>query len=184
MRKWFARLFAVIALGGAIAGIYFAIESVRADDAAFVTALLMASGAVTSIALSTSLHLQGWADAAFSLRHARSMWVGWELWPCLAWLAWRRQLRTLAVRIDRRTVDEFHHQVRNTLLGRAPIEELGDVGVIEVGEDLSFGTKSPARFRRGERSVLSTTRGYSIVTPLALIIAAQFSTSLPIKLWR
>ena len=33
MRKWFARLFAVIALGGAIAGIYFAIDSVRADDA-------------------------------------------------------------------------------------------------------------------------------------------------------
>jgi hypothetical protein len=33
MRKWFARLFAVIALGGAAAGIYFAIDSVRADDA-------------------------------------------------------------------------------------------------------------------------------------------------------
>jgi hypothetical protein len=26
--------------------------------------------------------------------------------------------------------------------------------------------------------------GYSIVTPLALIIAAQFSTSLPMKVWR
>ncbi|HET8937179.1 MAG TPA: phospholipid carrier-dependent glycosyltransferase [Polyangiales bacterium] len=55
-------------------------------------------GVVTSIALSSpSLRLQGWADSPFSLRHARSMWVGWELWPWLAWLAWRRQLRTLAL---------------------------------------------------------------------------------------
>jgi hypothetical protein len=55
-------------------------------------------GAVTGIALSDpSLRLQGWSDAQFSLRHARNMWLGWELWPLLAWLAYRRQLRTLAL---------------------------------------------------------------------------------------
>src|SRR4051794_7440735 len=31
MRKWFARLFAVIALGGAAVGIYFAIDSVKSE---------------------------------------------------------------------------------------------------------------------------------------------------------
>src|SRR3954466_10122771 len=32
MRKWFARLFALIALAGAAFGIYYAIDSVRAED--------------------------------------------------------------------------------------------------------------------------------------------------------
>src|SRR3954451_3811733 len=32
MRKWFARLFAVIALGGAAVGIYYAIDSVKSES--------------------------------------------------------------------------------------------------------------------------------------------------------
>jgi hypothetical protein len=55
-------------------------------------------GLITTIAVSSSsLRLQGWSDTPFTLRHARNMWVGWELWPLIAWLAWQRQARTLVL---------------------------------------------------------------------------------------
>jgi hypothetical protein len=55
-------------------------------------------GTLTAIAVgSSSLRLQGWSDTPFTLSIARRMWVGWELWPVLAWLAWRRQARVLVL---------------------------------------------------------------------------------------
>jgi hypothetical protein len=50
----------------------------------------------------------------------------------------------VAVTIETDSVDVFHRQVRHTVFARTPIEQAGDVGVIQVGQDLPFGPE-PAR---------------------------------------
>jgi hypothetical protein len=53
---------------------------------------------VTSLAFGVAdIHMQGWSLTPLSLRHARAMGVGPELWPLMAWLAWRRQARILVL---------------------------------------------------------------------------------------
>ncbi|MET0390768.1 MAG: hypothetical protein ABW321_32645 [Polyangiales bacterium] len=54
--------------------------------------------AITALGLSVpGVSMQGWSATALTLKHARNMWVGPELWPFFAWLAWQRQLRSLVV---------------------------------------------------------------------------------------
>ena len=51
----------------------------------------------------------------------------------------RRQEMLVAVFGDRDAVDQFHHEVRPPGLGRADIEDPGDVGVIHHRQSLAFG---------------------------------------------
>jgi hypothetical protein len=44
-----------------------------------------------------ALRMQGWSNTPFTLNLARNMWVGPELWPLIAWLAWKRQAQLLAL---------------------------------------------------------------------------------------
>ena len=47
-----------------------------------------------------------------------------------------------AENIDRATLDKFHGEVRNTFSGCASIEEPGNKGMIEIGQDLPLFAKS------------------------------------------
>ena len=58
----------------------------------------------------------------------------------------KRQLA--GVFIDGPPLDVFHDEIGPAVLRRAAVEELGDVGVIEMGEDLPFGTEPPDDLRR------------------------------------
>jgi hypothetical protein len=72
----------------------------RPDAWAFVTCLLPVAyvATVSAISLHTpGLRMQGWSLTPFTLRHARAMLIGPELWPLLAWLAWRREFRALVL---------------------------------------------------------------------------------------
>src|SRR5262245_35241506 len=53
-----------------------------------------------------------------------------------------RQLEAIAILGDRQTVDVFHYEIRQSVFGGRAVEQLCDVGVAEVGEDLSLGSKS------------------------------------------
>jgi hypothetical protein len=53
----------------------------------FVATVTMAGWAVPGLAM------QGWSSTAFSLKHARNMWVGPELWPFIVWFGYRREWR-------------------------------------------------------------------------------------------
>jgi hypothetical protein len=52
------------------------------------------------------------------------------------------QFLGVAVQIDRPAIDIVHDEVGRALLGRATIQELGDVGVVQVGQDLPLGAKA------------------------------------------
>jgi hypothetical protein len=41
--------------------------------------------------------MQGWSSTAFSLKHARNMWVGPELWAFIAWFSYRREWRIVVL---------------------------------------------------------------------------------------
>jgi hypothetical protein len=57
---------------------------------------LMFVAAVTAAGLMVpGVSMQGWSSTAFTLKHARNMWVGPELWPFIAWLAYRREWRVI-----------------------------------------------------------------------------------------
>lgn len=43
------------------------------------------------------VHMQGWSHTALSLRHARAMGVGPEVWPLLGWLAFRARWSLLVI---------------------------------------------------------------------------------------
>ena len=59
----------------------------------------------------------------------------------------------VAIFVDGRAGNEVHHKVRLTFGGRAAIQKLGDVGVVEVGQNLAFGFESfYGGVRRADRS--------------------------------
>jgi len=47
----------------------------------------------------------------------------------------------ITVRRDRLALDLLHHQIELTVIGRAAIEQAGDVRMIEAGQDLAFGAE-------------------------------------------
>lgn len=47
--------------------------------------------------LTPGIAMQGWSQRPFSWKYAEAMWVGPALWPIIAWLAWQRQARVLAI---------------------------------------------------------------------------------------
>ncbi len=53
-----------------------------------------------------------------------------------AQLAFERDLLLRAIRVDRPAVHELHDEIRQAVLGRAPVEERGDVGMCERSQDL------------------------------------------------
>jgi hypothetical protein len=72
----------------------------RPDTWAWLTVALPVAfvAGVTAISLSVpGVSMQGWSSTPFTLRHARNMWVGPELWPIIAWLAYRREVRVLVL---------------------------------------------------------------------------------------
>ena len=44
----------------------------------------------------------------------------------------------IAVLVDRLTLDVLHHEVGQAVVRRAPVEQAGDVGVLEPREDLAL----------------------------------------------
>ena len=48
----------------------------------------------------------------------------------------------IAVLIDRGAGDEVHHEIGAAVGGGAAIQELGDIGVIEVGQNLALGIEA------------------------------------------
>ena len=50
----------------------------------------------------------------------------------------------IAIAIEACALDVLHDEVGTTLLGFPRVDEPGDVGVIEIGEDLPLGTKAQA----------------------------------------
>jgi len=72
----------------------------RPDRWAWWTLLLPAAYviAVTLLgAMVPGVPMQGWSQQGLTLRHARNMWVGPELWPFIVWLAARRRVRILVL---------------------------------------------------------------------------------------
>jgi hypothetical protein len=59
-----------------------------------------------------------------------------------------RKLHLIAVIRQRDAFDQFHHEVRPPLLGHAPIQHLGDVGMIHHGQCLAFGFKASQHLPR------------------------------------
>ena len=53
----------------------------------------------------------------------------------------------VGVRRDRRAVDVLHHQVRRALRGVAGIDQAGDVGMREAGEDVALGREAEGAVR-------------------------------------
>src|SRR6185503_7731337 len=53
-----------------------------------------------------------------------------------------RQLALFAVTIQRLASDELHHEIRQAFVRGAAIDQARDVGMIEIGEDLSLGTQT------------------------------------------
>ncbi|HEX4353959.1 MAG TPA: hypothetical protein VHZ95_13615, partial [Polyangiales bacterium] len=75
-------------------------ERRRPDAMAWLTCLLPTAyvAIVSAISLRVpGLRMQGWSQTTFTLRHARAMLVGPELWPLIGWLAYRRAWRALAL---------------------------------------------------------------------------------------
>lgn len=73
-------------------------ERFRLGPAQWLTLVLPMSyvAGVTALGLSIpGLQMQGWSTTRLDLRHARTMWIGPELWPFVAWLAFQRQGRIL-----------------------------------------------------------------------------------------
>src|SRR5882762_6918965 len=48
----------------------------------------------------------------------------------------------IAVLVNRNPLDQFHHKVRNTVLGRAPIEQVGDGRMVERRQNLALMTET------------------------------------------
>ena len=53
-----------------------------------------------------------------------------------------RQLPVVAVLVDRPPLDVLHDEVGAAVLGGAAVEQLGDVRMVEVGEDLALGAEA------------------------------------------
>ena len=54
----------------------------------------------------------------------------------------RRELLLVAVLGDRHALDEFHDEVRPAVVGRAGVEDLGDVRVVHQGQRLPLGLEA------------------------------------------
>jgi hypothetical protein len=109
----------------------------RPDGWAFATSLLPLAyvAAIGLVSLRTpGLRMQGWSLTPLTLRHARAMWLGPELWPLLAWLAWRREFRTLVLWLG---LPAFY-VVWNKLLGRGmtPWYPIGPAALASVAAAL------------------------------------------------
>ena len=52
--------------------------------------------------------------------------------------------------VDRATLRELHHEVGPAVFGGSAIEQAGDSGVLEVGENLALGSEAPRHFSGGE----------------------------------
>jgi hypothetical protein len=51
-----------------------------------------------------------------------------------------------AILVNRRTLNVFHHEVRNTVLGGPAVQQTGDVRVLERGENLPFVSERSETF--------------------------------------
>jgi hypothetical protein len=94
-------------------------------------------GAISLLSLRTpGLRMQGWSLTPFGITHARAMLIGPELWPLLAWLAYRRQLRVLALWLGL----PLFYLAWNRLLGRgmAPWYVVGPAAFSAVAAALAF----------------------------------------------
>lgn len=92
--------------------------------------------------------MQGWSDTPFTLNLARNMWVGPEVWPLLAWLAWRRQAQLLTLWL---ALPVFY-LLWTVLLGRgiAPWYVLGPAALssVAVAHALDFVSRELAPAKR------------------------------------
>src|SRR5215472_7873625 len=52
-----------------------------------------------------------------------------------------RQLALIAVEVNRLTLDVFHDEVGQAVVGRASIEQAGDVGMVEHGQNPALTVK-------------------------------------------
>ena len=60
----------------------------------------------------------------------------------LAAARWVGSFRVVAILVDRLPLDVLHDEVGAAVLGGAAVEQLGDVRVVEVGEDLALGAEA------------------------------------------
>ena len=97
--------------------------------------------------VNNSLRMQGWSTTPFTLKLARNMWVGPELWPLLAWLAWQRQAQVLILWLGLPAFYFFW----TTLLGRglAPWYVVGPAAVASVAAARALHSVAQACARRG-----------------------------------
>src|SRR4026207_1560434 len=70
--------------------------------------------------------------------------------------------------VDRATFDVFHHEVWNTVGSFAGIEQSGDVGMVQIGEDLHLVAKAPANCFTAETLVEEFDRN---LLPVVFIVA-------------
>jgi hypothetical protein len=52
-----------------------------------------------------------------------------------------RKSMLLAILVDRKPFDVLHHEIRQPVLGGAPVEQTGNIGVIEAGKYLPLITE-------------------------------------------
>jgi hypothetical protein len=103
---------------------------------------------VTAVTLTTpDVRMQGWSTTGLTLKHARNMWLGPELWPLIGWLAWRRQTRILILWLGL----PVFYLLWNRVLGRgiAPWYVVGPSALAAVAAALALDVVAAASRTRG-----------------------------------
>ncbi|MEM7351389.1 MAG: hypothetical protein AAF657_11320, partial [Acidobacteriota bacterium] len=61
------------------------------------------------------------------------------------------QALAITVLVDASALDALHDEVGSAVFGRAAVEQLGDVGMVELGEDLALATEAAPKALGGRR---------------------------------
>jgi hypothetical protein len=154
----------------------------RPDAWAWLTCLLPMAyvGTVSAVGMSIpSLRMQGWSVTPFTLRHARSMLLGPELWPLLGWLAWRRELRIVVLWLGL----PLFYLAWNKLLGRGmtPWYPIGPAALSSVAAALAIDALLRAcRLNHVSRTVTALTMIATLacIAPVPLLGLARVRAQL------
>jgi hypothetical protein len=134
-------------------------------------------GLVTSISLNVpGVTMQGWSSAPFTLRDARKMWVGPELWPLIAWIVWRRDWRIVVLWLG---LPAFY-LAWNKLLGRgmAPWYAIGPSALSAVAGALALDLlrselQQRGRSRWAQRALLTLAMSCFAPVPVFGLLKAR-----------
>src|SRR5215472_9472005 len=82
-----------------------------------------------------------------------------------------RQVIAIAIFINGLPLDELHHEIRSTIVGRTSIEQACDVRVIKAGQDLALVLESGD----DERRILAYLHEFDGYLFLILVVCADSS---------